>query len=342
MVGAGERGVSSDQSADSATEAPYVSTGRLPSPDIVRALVADAHERFGSNRDGAVSDVYPALAQVPENLFGLCVVGVNGGTYASGNWDIPFSIMSVSKPFVFALVLQVLGADAARRRLGVNATGLPFNSLAAVERSEDGRTNPMVNSGAIAATSLAPGSSLEEQWRFLLDGLSRFAGRALAINDAVFASASQSNARNQAIGQLLRNCGQIAIEPADAVELYTRQCSLNVTAKDLAVMGATLADGGVNPLTRERVVDAESCKFALAVMATAGLYETSGDWLYDVGLPGKSGISGGIVTVSPGKGGFGAFAPRLDDAGNSVKGQLAARYLSERLGLSLFASQAEA
>jgi glutaminase len=140
---------------------------------------------------------------------------------------------------------------------------------------------------------------------------------------------------------LLRNCGQIAIEPTDAVELYTRQCSLNVTAKDLAVMGATLADGGVNPLTQKRVVDAKTCKFALAVMATAGLYETSGDWLYDVGLPGKSGISGGIVTVSPGKGGFGAFAPRLDDAGNSIKGQLAARYLSERLGLSLFASQAE-
>ncbi len=333
--------MSSDQSAEAKVEAPYVSTGRLPSPDIVRVLVSDAHERFRANRDGAVSDVYPALAQVPDHLFGLCVVGVSGGTYASGDWDIPFSIMSVSKPFVFALVLQVLGADATRRRLGVNATGLPFNSLAAVERGDDGRTNPMVNSGAIAATSFAPGSSREEQWRFILDGLSRFAGRALTINDAVFASASQSNSRNQAIGQLLRNCGQIVIEPADAVELYTRQCSLNVTAKDLAVMGATLADGGVNPLTRERVVDAESCKFTLAVMATAGLYETSGDWLCDVGLPGKSGISGGIVTVSPGKGGFGAFAPRLDDAGNSVKGQLAARYLSERLGLSLFASQAE-
>jgi glutaminase len=249
--------------------------------------------------------------------------------------------MSVSKPFVFALILEVLGADAARQRLGVNATGLPFNSLAAIERSEDGRTNPMVNSGAIATTSLAPGSTIEEKWRFILDGLTRFAGRALDLNEAVFASASRSNSRNQAIGQLLLNYGQIAIEPDDAVELYTRQCSLNVTAKDLAVMGATLADGGVNPMTRKRVVEAESCKFTLAVMATAGLYETSGDWLYDVGLPGKSGIGGGIVTVSPGKGGFGAFAPRLDEAGNSVKGQLAARYLSERLGLSLFASRAE-
>jgi glutaminase len=332
--------VSSDRSTDTVVTAPYVSTGRLPSPDVVRTLVSDAHERFRTNRDGQVSDVYPALASVPQDLFGLCVAGVSGGTYASGDWDAPFSIMSVSKPFVFALVLQVLGPEAARRRLGVNATGLPFNSLAAVERS-DGRTNPMVNSGAIAAASLAPGSTLEEQWRFILDGLSRFAGRTLAMNGAIFTSASQSNSRNQAIGQLLRNSGQIAIEPADAVDLYTRQCSLNVTAKDLAIMGATLADGGVNPLTRERVVDAESCKFTLAVMATAGLYETSGDWLYNVGLPGKSGIGGGIVTVSPGKGGFGAFAPRLDDAGNSVKGQLAAGYLSERLGLSLFASQAE-
>jgi glutaminase len=333
--------LSSDWSADALVEKPYVSTGRLPSPDVVRTLVSETCERFGKNKDGQVSDVYPALASVPPDLFGLCVAGVSGATYASGDCDTPFSIMSVSKPFVFALILQVLGPETARRRLGVNATGLPFNSLAAIERSEDGRTNPMVNSGAIAATSLAPGSTLEEQWRFILDGLSRFAGRPLVMNEAVFASASQSNSRNQAIGQLLRNCEQLAIEPADAVELYTRQCSLNVTAKDLAMMGAALADGGVNPLTQKRVVDADTCKFTLAVMTTAGLYQTSGDWLYDVGLPGKSGISGGVVAVSPGKGGFGAFAPRLDDAGNSIKGQLAARYLSERLGLSLFASQAE-
>jgi glutaminase len=333
--------VSSKQPAEASLAPPYVSTGRLPSADVVRTLVSEAHERFRANREGRVSDIYPALAEVREDLFGLCVVGANGASYASGDCDAPFSIMSVSKPFVFALILEVVGADAARRRLGVNATGLPFNSLAAIERSEDGRTNPMVNSGAIATTSLALGSTVEDKWRFILEGLSRFAGRALDLNEAVFASASQSNSRNQAIGQLLLSCGQIAIEPPDAVELYTRQCSLNVTAKDLAVMGATLADGGVNPLTRKRVVDAESCKYALAVMATAGLYETSGDWLYDVGLPGKSGIGGGIVTVSPGKGGFGAFAPRLDEAGNSVKGQLAARYLSERLGLSLFASQAE-
>jgi glutaminase len=333
--------VSSDRLSGASVDAPYVSTGRLPAPELVRTLVSQAHERFKGNRDGLNSDVYPALAEVAPDLFGLCVVGVNGAAYASGDSNHPFSIMSVSKPFVFALVCEVLGAEAARRRLGVNATGLPFNSLDAIERSGDGRTNPMVNPGAIAATSLAPGSSVDQQWRFIREGLSRFAGRALTINDAVFASAMNGNSRNQAIGQLLHNYGLLAIDPADAIDLYTRQCSLNVTASDLAVMGATLADGGVNPLTGTRVIGAESCKCALAVMATAGLYETSGDWLYDVGLPGKSGISGGIVAVSPGKGGFGAFAPPLDDAGNSVKGQLAARYLSERLGLSLFASTAE-
>ena len=318
----------------------YVSTGRLPSAPRVRALVSASHRLFRDNTDGKTSDVYPALAAVPADLFGVCVVGTNGMIHESGDAHHPFTIMSVSKPFVFALVCQAHGADAARRRLGVNATGLPFNSLVAVEQMPDGRTNPMVNSGAIATTSLAPGATAAHQWAFLLDGLSRFAGRALAPNAAVLESASHGNARNQAIGQLLRSHGLIDIEPAVAVDLYTRQCCLEVTARDLAVMGATLADGGVNPLTRERIVDEATCEVTLAVMATAGLYEMSGDWLFEVGLPGKSGIGGGMVTVSPGKGGLGTFAPRLDEAGNSVKGRMAARFLSQRLGLSLFASRA--
>jgi glutaminase len=200
----------------------------------------------------------------------------------------------------------------------------------------------MVNSGAIATTSLVPGKSHEARWRFIHEGLSRFAGRMLPLNDEVYASASETNFRNQSIARMLQSFGRIYLDPAEATDLYTKQCSLNVTAKDLAVMGATLADGGVNPLTKERVVDAESCRYALAVMATAGLYETSGDWLYDIGLPGKSGIGGGIVTVSPGKGGLGTFAPRLDKAGNSVKGQLVAAFLANRQGLDLFASTPEA
>ena len=276
------------------------------------------------------------------DLFGVCVVGTNGNVYQIGDADHEFSIMSVSKPFVFALICQRMGAEEARNRLGVNATGLPFNALAAIERGQDGRTNPMVNPGAIATTSLAPGTTVDARWRFIHEGLSGFAGRTLSLNAEVFASASETNFRNQSIARLLQSYGRIYLDPAEATDLYTRQCSLNVSARDLAVMGATLADGGMNPLTKQQVVDADSCRYALAAMATAGLYETSGDWLYDIGLPGKSGIGGGIVTVSPGKGGLGTFAPPLDQAGNSVKGQLVARFLAAELGMNLFVSKPEA
>ncbi|MGB6193206.1 MAG: glutaminase A [Terracidiphilus sp.] len=319
----------------------YISTGHLPSPDQVRELLTEAHERFKSNQEGANSDVYPALARVPGTLFGSCLVATSGNVYPVGDADYEFAIMSVSKPFIFALVCQALGAEQSRRKLGVNSTGLPFNSLAAIERSADGRTNPMVNSGAMAATSMVPGATRDERIRFIHDGLSHFAGRTLPLNTEVYESAMKTNNRNQAIAQLLQSIGRIDLDPAETTDLYTWQCSLNVSARDLAVMGATLADGGLNPLTREQVVDAASCRFALAVMATAGLYETSGDWLFDVGLPGKSGIGGGIVAVAPGKGALGTFAPPLDAAGNSVKGQLVAKFLAEQLGMNLFVSQPE-
>jgi glutaminase len=269
------------------------------------------------------------------------VASTDGRIYAAGDTDHEFSIMSVAKPFVFALVCEEIGPQEARDKLGVNATGLAFNSLEAIERSVDGRTNPMVNAGAIATTSLAPGATVEEKWKFIHDGLSRFAGRSLPLNEEIYASASETNFRNRSIARLLQSFGRIYCDAMQATDLYTRQSSLNVTARDLAVMGATLADGGVNPITRERVLDASVCHYALAVMATAGLYEGSGEWLYEIGVPGKSGIGGGIVTVSPGKGGFGTFAPLLDSYGNSVKGQLAARFLSQRLGLDLFVSKPE-
>jgi glutaminase len=325
--------------ANTGAEAAYVSTGHLPPADRVTQLLAAAHEQFKSNTDGRNSQVYPALARVPSDLFGICVVGTTGNVFAVGDSEFEFTIMSVSKPFVFALVCEALGHEQVREKIGVNATGLAFNSLAAVERGDDGRTNPMVNAGAIATTSLVPGATLDAKWKLIHDGLSRFAGRTLSLNDEVFVSASETNYRNQAIARLLQNFKRIYMQADEATELYTRQCSLNVSAKDLAVMGATLADGGVNPITKKRVVDAEVCHYALAVMATAGLYETSGDWLYQIGLPGKSGIGGGIVAVSPGKGGLGTFAPPLDKAGNSVKGQLAAAFLSQCLGMDLFVSK---
>lgn len=319
-------------------DAPFVSTGQLPVAGRVSQMVDDAHARFGSVRQGTVSQVYPALARVPADLFGVCVVGTDGAVHAVGDADHPFTIMSVSKPFVFALVCDVVGATGARERLGVNATGRAFNSASAIEGAADGRTNPMVNAGAIAASSLAPGNSLEARWRFIHEGLCRFAGRELSLNEEVYTSAAETNLVNRGLAWLLASRGRIFCDPMEALELYTRQCSLEVTARDLAVMGATLADGGFNPVTRVQVVAEEVCHPTLAVMLTAGLYETSGDWLYEVGLPGKSGIGGGIVAVSPGKGGLGTFAPPLDEAGNSVRGQLAAQYLSQRLGLDLLAS----
>ena len=324
--------------SDSERDFPYVSTGHLPTPEEVGALVAEAYARYRANEEGNVSRVYPALERMPASLFGICIVSTRGKVYAAGDTDHPFTIMSVSKPFVFALVCQAIGWDEAKAKIGANSTGLPFNSLAAVEYSSDGRTNPMVNSGAIATTSLVPGGNGDARWRFIHDGLSRFAGRTLPVNEEVYASGSATNLRNRGIVQLLNAFGRVYCDPMEALDLYTRQCSLDVTARDLAVMGATLADGGINPVTGERVVDAAVCHYTLAVMATAGLYETSGDWLYDIGLPGKSGVGGGIVTVSPGKGGLGTFAPPLDSAGNSVKGQLVAKFLSHRLGMDLFVS----
>ncbi|MBR1211390.1 glutaminase A [Bradyrhizobium sp. JYMT SZCCT0180] len=321
-------------------ERPYISTGHLPEPEMVQELVSEAQRRFKSNTDGQNSQVYPALARIPSDLFGVCVVGTSGRVYAAGDTDYEFSIMSVSKPFVFALVCETIGPEEARAKLGANATGLAFNSLAAIEHG-GGRTNPMVNAGAIATTSLASGTTADEKWQFIHDGLSRFAGRKLPLNEEVYASASDTNFRNRSIARLLQSFDRVYCDAKEATDLYTRQCSLNVSARDLAVMGATLADGGVNPITKKRVVDPAVCHYALAVMITAGLYETSGDWLYDIGLPGKSGIGGGIVAVSPGKGGFGTFAPPLDAAGNSVKGQLAAKFLSQRLGMDLFVSQPE-
>ncbi len=316
----------------------YVSTGRLPPEQDVASLVDDAHRRYRDVDIGSVSDVYPALGRVSPALYGVCVASVEGRVHAVGDAEIPFTIMSVAKPFTFALVCDVLGPDEIQRRVGVNATGLPFNSLEALEVDTGGRTNPMVNPGAIATASFAPGESATEKWRFVRDGLSRFAGRPLALDEETFESASATNYRNRELAASLARHGGLGCEPAGALDVYTRQSCLAVTARDLAVMGATLADGGVNPVTGERVVSADTCRYALTVMTTAGLYETSGDWLYDVGLPGKSGIGGGIVTVSPGKGGLGTFSPLLDESGNSVRGQLAARFLSRRLGLDLFAS----
>lgn len=320
------------------TKKKYISTGHLPPTETVQTIVDEAYERYKDNDEGQNAAHYPALARVPRHLFGVCVINTHGEVMTAGDADYEFTIMSVSKPFTFGLVCEAIGAAEAKAKLGVNATGLPFNSVMAIELQPNRLTNPMVNSGAIAAVTLVPGETAEAKWRFIHEGLSRFAGRTLSLNDEVYTSASVSNHRNRAIARMMYEYGRLYFDPVEAADIYTRQCSLNITTRDLAVMAATLANGGINPITGEQVLDATHCRHVLAVMTTAGMYENTGDWEFDVGLPGKSGVSGGIITVSPGKGGMGVFAPPLDSAGNSVKGQLVAKFLSEYLGMNIFAS----
>jgi glutaminase len=305
----------------------------------MQALVDDAHHRFAALSDGEVASYIPALANADPAGFGVAMVATDGSSVTAGDCAQRFSIQSISKPFAFALVMQAIGPEAARQRLGVNATGMAFDSVIALELGDVRATNPMVNAGAIATVSLLPGATAEAQWAFLADGLARFAGRVLSVDAEVYASESASNLRNRGIAALLHSYGKLGADPDVALDLYTRQCALSVTVTDLAVMAATLANGGVNPVTGAHVVDALIAKRVLAVLATSGLYERSGDWLFDIGLPGKSGVSGGILTAAPGKGGLGAWSPPLDSAGNSVRGKAVTRHLSDLLGLNLFASQ---
>jgi glutaminase len=315
-----------------------VSTGCLPGGTEVDSLVRDAHLRYRDDGTGSVADYIPVLAQVDPNLFGVCVADVHGELHLAGDTATEFSIQSISKAFVYALVCQQFGHGVVGERIGVNNTGLPFNSVVAIELNDGHPMNPMVNAGAIATTALMPGDTAAEQWDNIRQGLSRFAGRPLDVDDIVYQSESETNQRNRAIARLLESYGRIDIDPLAVVDVYTKQCALRVNATDLAVMGATLADGGVNPRTGEQVVSAQVCRDTLAILAANGLYERSGEWLFEIGLPGKSGVSGGIVTVAPGKAGIGVFSPRLDSAGNSVRGQQVTAYLSRVLGLNIFAS----
>jgi glutaminase len=319
-------------------ETERVSTGVLPPDTDVQALINAGYERYLHLDEGTVADYIPALAAASPSAFGVCVAGVRGRIFSIGDADQEFAIESISKLFVFALVCHTLGHEQARRKLGVNSTGLPFNSVMAIELNADRTMNPLVNAGAIATTSLVPGTTADEKFESIVATMSRFAGRRLVMDDDVYESEAATNDRNRGIAHLLDGYGRMYCDPDLATDVYTRQCSVRVSARDLAVMGATLANGGVNPVTGEQAIETRYCKRVLAVLATAGLYEHSGQWLYDIGLPGKSGVAGGIVTVSPGKGGVGTFSPPLDAAGNSVRGQRITRYLSEALGLNLFAS----
>lgn len=317
----------------------WASTGTLPEPEDVAAIVGESHRRYAHVAEGEVADYIPVLARARADGFAVSLGGVNGLVHEVGDVGQSFSIQSVSKAFIFALVSEAWGHHAVRRRIGVNNTGLPFDSVMALELNDGSPMNPMVNAGAIATTSMLPGADVDERWDALRHGLSRFAGRDLSLDEEVYASECLTNDRNRALAHLLRSYGELETDPDEAVDLYTRQCSLSVTAHDLAVMGATLAGGGINPLTGNEVVSPEVCRDTLAVLTSCGMYERSGEWNFEIGLPAKSGVSGGIVAMAPGKGAIGVWSPPLDRAGNSVRGQRVCAHLSRALGLNPFASR---
>jgi len=259
-------------------------------------------------------------------------VTTDGKVYTAGDVKSEVSIQSISKVFTMAKVMQEQGTEAIEKNMGVDATGQAFNSIVAVEQYKGSEMNAMVNPGAITATSMLKGGSRKAVWDGLLAYYSDFAGRPLKVNQEVFKSEAETNQRNQAIASLMYAYGHIKENPAQACDIYTEQCAVSVNAKDLATMAATLANGGKNPVTGKVVLDAQYVPEVLAVMATAGLYDDSGKWLYKTGLPGKSGVGGGIIAVSPGKFGIGVISPPLDSAGNSVRAQKAIADISNTLG----------
>jgi len=300
--------------------------------NAVEQTLEDAHKKFKGVKEGKNADYIPALAEVPSKLFGISLVTVDGKTYDEGDVKSLFSIQSISKVFTLALVLQESGEQAVEDNIGVDATGQVFNSIVAIEQYKGSQQNPFVNPGAIATTGMVKGKTDAEKWNKILAIHSAFAGRQLEVNGPVYKSEAETNQRNQAIAALMSAYGHIADDPKMVTDVYTRQCAINVSSHDLAVMAATLANGGKNPVTGKQVIAQEHVSKVLAVMATAGLYDDSGIWLFNVGLPGKSGVGGGIIAVSPGKFGIAAFSPPLDAAGNSVKAQRAIEYVSNKLG----------
>jgi glutaminase len=309
---------------------------QAPAKANVDAAMKAAYDKYKTLQQGKNADYIPALAKVDPNIYGIALVGVDGSVSTTGDIKSEVSIQSISKVFTLAKVIEEQGPEYIARTIGVDATGMRFNSIVSVEFSQKvlggPEMNSLVNPGAIATTSFVKGADRAAIWNSILTFYSAFAGRQLSVNQEVFKSESDTNQRNQAIGMLMLAYGYIKSEPQRATDIYTEQCSVSVNAKDLAMMAATLANGGKNPVSGKQVMKVENVPKVLAVMATAGLYDDSGKWLYRTGLPGKSGVGGGIIAVSPGKFGIAVVSPPLDEAGNSVRAQNAIADISNALG----------
>ncbi len=303
----------------------------LQKADVEAALNA-AFTKYKSLQEGKNADYIPALAKVDSNLFGIALVTTDGTVYTAGDIKSEVSIQSISKVFTAALVMQEQSPRAIEDNMGVDATGQAFNSIVAVEQYKGAEMNPLVNAGAITATSMVSGNSREAVWNKILNYYNEFAGRKLSVDDEVFKSEADTNQRNQAIAKLMYAYGHIKDNPDQATDIYTEQCAVSVNARDLATMAATLANGGVNPVSGKQVMRNENVPELLAIMATAGLYDDSGKWLFTTGLPAKSGVGGGLIAVSPGRFGIAVISPPLDSAGNSVRAQKAIADISNALG----------
>jgi len=314
-------------------------------PAEIEAALTAAYAKYQNLEEGKNADYIPALAKVDPKLFGIALVTPDGKVYTVGDIKTEVSIQSISKVFTMAQVIQEQGPDAIAGTIGVDATGMRFNSIIAVEGVKTvvgagaPEMNALVNPGAIAATSMVKGNSSDAVWAKIIGIHNDMAGRPLTVIQDVYKSESDTNQRNQAIGALMLAYGYIKTNWQQAVDLYTRQCSIGVNVKDLATMAATLASGGKNPVTGKQVMDTAKVPGVLAVMATAGLYDDSGKWLFATGLPAKSGVGGGIIAVSPGKFGIAVISPPLDDAGNSVRAQKAIADISNALGGNPYAAR---
>ena len=303
--------------------------------DLVRQVLNEAHQRFAGNHHGKNASYIPYLASVPSHLFGISIMFCDGTRADIGHSDYAFAIESISKVFTLAQAMEEVGPQTLRSKIGCDPTGEPFNSVVALELHKGRPLNPFVNAGAMATVSLLHAQTAQARWDKIQATYNAFAGRELKVNEEVYQSEAGSNQHNRGIAWLLQSYGYMYAEPMEVCDVYTRQCSVEITCNDLANMGVTLANGGVHPLTGKRVLAAKNVPPILAEMTMNGLYDTTGDWLYKVGLPGKSGVGGGILAVVPGVCAIATFAPPLDAAGNSVRGQLAAEHISRTLNLSL-------
>ncbi|MFC4335273.1 glutaminase A [Salininema proteolyticum] len=309
--------------------------------DVITDTLETIHDALVRNRSGEVASYIPKLAQADPEEFAIALASVGGHSYQSGDVDATFTLQSASKPFVYALALTELGWSGVSPWLRTEPSGERFDGIS-LEPGTGRPMNPMINAGAMVATALIPGAGPEEKFAKILNTLSRFAGRPLEVDEEVFASEVATGDRNRALGYLMHAAGALPGEVNETADLYFRQCSVKATVGDVALMAATLAGGGTNPVTGEQVVPPRVATKVLAVMATCGMYNASGDWLVRVGLPAKSGVSGIVLAASPGRSGIAAFSPNLDSTGNTVRGIAALRMISERFRLHLMHNPATA